>query len=625
MASSRDGAVLQGLSRLFGNGSVVGLTEWQLLERYRSQRDEVAFEALVARHGPMVLGVCRRILGNSSDVDDAFQATFLILVKKAASFRERDAIAHWLYGVAHRVALRARTVAAKRRMGQPITGLEPHAIDDATASRELAWALEDELSRLPSTYRAPIVLCYLQGMTHEEAALRLHWPLGTVKGRLARARALLKARLVRRGIAPSAGAALGLLSRDASAQVSEGLLRETVTIAMRFGGGRLAYRALPSAVATLIPGATMSTALASLKSASAFASILLVAFVGAATAQFISGAGSQSKEFHQREGLIASAAQTNAKGTIDNKTSEEPKPALAVEGPPNRKSAAEQYAELRAQQQSLAIRIFEDEVNKAMSAASVDLAAIVQWSKKALEIENDSTTDRKGPATKHRIRVNRLVDAIFSRADKSQYENQSNYYRLEANNLEWEAGMMSDAASKNFSNYIPPSQRDPLSQAILKALEKPIDVKFVNETPFEEVLKYIKAQTISDEFRQGIPIYLDPIGLQEAEKTTSSPIIIELHGVPLRTTLNLILSQLGLIYDVQGGVLKISNMNGEYAPLTPILHQAELASRGELSIQEMKDLIARYELIFKIREYSEGKAQAPQGPATRDAASQSHQ
>src|SRR5262245_28084703 len=115
MASGHDDAVLRQIERLFEPGTVAGLSEWQLLNRYLSRRDEAAFEALVARHGPMVLGVCRRVLDDPNDVDDAFQATFLVLVRKAAALREHDAIGHWLYGVAHRVALRARSEAAKRR------------------------------------------------------------------------------------------------------------------------------------------------------------------------------------------------------------------------------------------------------------------------------------------------------------------------------------------------------------------------------------------------------------------------------------------------------------------------------------------------------------------------------
>ena len=173
------------LARIFRGETVVGLSEWQLLERYLHHRDEVAFEALVARHGPMVQGVCRRMLASSTDADDAFQATFLVLVRKARQLGPSDAIGPWLYGVATRVALRARSEVARRRRIQPITSEIGDAIDVREgADWESNEILDQELSRLPTKYRHPIVLCYLEGRTHEEAARQLKWPIGTVKGRL---------------------------------------------------------------------------------------------------------------------------------------------------------------------------------------------------------------------------------------------------------------------------------------------------------------------------------------------------------------------------------------------------------------------------------------------------------
>src|SRR5262245_2021556 len=214
MASAHQGAVLHQLGRLFGLGTVAGLSEWQLLSRYLNDRDEVAFEALVARHGPMVLGVCRRLLTDPNDVDDAFQATFLVLVRRANSLGERDAIGHWLYGVAYRVALRARSEAARRRWREPNVAAAPLAPETDPSHWELGSVLDEELSRLPAKYRAPIVLCYIEGLSHEEAANQLQWPLGTVKGRLVRARELLKSRLVRRGLALSTGLSAASLSRS---------------------------------------------------------------------------------------------------------------------------------------------------------------------------------------------------------------------------------------------------------------------------------------------------------------------------------------------------------------------------------------------------------------------------
>jgi RNA polymerase sigma factor (sigma-70 family) len=213
------GALIHQLERLFDHGTVIGLTEGELLERFVTGRDETAFEALVARHGPMVLGVCRQLLRDPNDVDDAFQATFLVLVRKAGTLRRCDLLGNWLYGVAYRVATRSRLLAA-RRMARAAYGHEmADAVDGGGGRRQRfnrdAWAdwdpeprpwLHEEVRRLPEKYRIPVLLCYFEGLTHDQAADRLGWPLGTVKGRLARARDLLRKRLTRRGVTLSAAA-----------------------------------------------------------------------------------------------------------------------------------------------------------------------------------------------------------------------------------------------------------------------------------------------------------------------------------------------------------------------------------------------------------------------------------
>src|SRR5438105_12708278 len=146
------------LGRIFRGETISGLSEWQLLERYLERRDETAFEALVSRHGPMVLGVCRRMLEDQADVEDAFQAAFLVLVRRARQLGPRDAIGPWLYGVAARVALRARAQAARRRRHEPIVLDFPAvAPADSRGDPELGEVLDQELSRLPSKYRSPLV------------------------------------------------------------------------------------------------------------------------------------------------------------------------------------------------------------------------------------------------------------------------------------------------------------------------------------------------------------------------------------------------------------------------------------------------------------------------------------
>src|SRR5262245_35667519 len=198
--------ILRQLHRLTGAAATVGLTDRHLLERFATGRNEAAFAALVQRHGALVWGVCLRILGAEHDAEDAFQATFLVLVRKAASLGKVASVAAWLHGVAYRVALKARAEAAQRRARErQAEAVEPRDPRARLVWRHLRPVLAGALARLPEKYRAAVVLCHREGRTYAEAARQLGWADGTVCGRLARARALLRARLVRRGLTLSAG------------------------------------------------------------------------------------------------------------------------------------------------------------------------------------------------------------------------------------------------------------------------------------------------------------------------------------------------------------------------------------------------------------------------------------
>jgi RNA polymerase sigma factor (sigma-70 family) len=266
MVRLRPGDVERQLRTVFTSGTVAGLTDAELLDRFLGRRDDGAsFEALVARHGPMVLGVCRDLLGDEHAADDAFQATFLVLVRKAASVRVGDSLGRWLYGVAHRVARHARSDAARRRRreGMVEASLATDSTPVADAERaDLRAALHDELARLPAAFRAPIVLCHLEGLTHEEAAQQLRCPVGTVRSRLARGRERLRGRLVRRGVAPAV--ALGVLERSTRAAVPAQLAAATATAAARFAGGA-GVGAISVSVLTLTKGVLLSMTLGPLK------------------------------------------------------------------------------------------------------------------------------------------------------------------------------------------------------------------------------------------------------------------------------------------------------------------------------------------------------------------------
>jgi RNA polymerase sigma-70 factor (ECF subfamily) len=176
------------------------MTDRQLLERFLTLNDPDAFQVLVERHGPMVLSVCRNVLHRQHDAEDAFQSTFLALAKRADTIKNRDTLGPWLHRVALRVARKARTQAYRRQVRERLhtdCGRE-HLL----GSPDLSFIpmLREEVSRLPDSYRLPVVLCYLEGKTNQEAAARLSCPVGTIKGRLFRARQVLRDRLSRRGL-----------------------------------------------------------------------------------------------------------------------------------------------------------------------------------------------------------------------------------------------------------------------------------------------------------------------------------------------------------------------------------------------------------------------------------------
>lgn len=246
-----------------GEGAHAGDVE--LLERFLAHRDQGAFELLVRRHGPMVLGVCRRVLGNEADAEDAFQATFLVLVRKAASIIPRTRVGNWLHGVAHKTALKTKAMNARRRVK------EREGASPGRGAREDTWEslleiLDGELSALPEKYRAPIVLCDLEGLSYREAAARLRCPQGTLSGRLTRARALLARRVARRRPAVTAPALTTLAARGASAPVPLPLMARTIRAGTALAAGEaLAGGAVTAKVVSLVEGVLKMLLLSKIK------------------------------------------------------------------------------------------------------------------------------------------------------------------------------------------------------------------------------------------------------------------------------------------------------------------------------------------------------------------------
>ena len=263
------------------------LGDGALLDAFLARRDAGAFAALVRRHGPMVLGVCRRVLGNDADADDAFQATFLVLVHKATSVRPRALVGNWLYGVAHLTAVRAKARAAQRRVKEREAATMARAKTQPSTDDDVTRLVDEELRRLPDPYRAALVLCDLEGATRQEAARRLGWAPGTVARRLARGRALLRRRLLRRGVAGGVVAALAF--PHAASALSPLLVQSTVRVALAVASGPAAAGAVSTQVAALTQGAMHAMLLTKLKLASAL--LILLGLLGWGTGALFLTAG----------------------------------------------------------------------------------------------------------------------------------------------------------------------------------------------------------------------------------------------------------------------------------------------------------------------------------------------
>ena len=251
------------LRQLFDGGGVVGLTEAQLVDciARRDESAEAAFEAILTRHGPAVLACCRRVLGDAAAAEDAFQATFLVLHRRAGSIRVAESLAPWLLHVARMAALKARQgevrrLARERRVARP----ELAAAD--SPSSDVRLLVHEAVDRLPAKYREPVRLCYFEGRTHDDAAASLGWPVGTVRGRLARAREMLRTRLMRRGVglAPAPLVAAMAAAGDARAEVPQALREATLAAAFRGGAVKAGVVALAAAVSRELAAAAVKAA-----------------------------------------------------------------------------------------------------------------------------------------------------------------------------------------------------------------------------------------------------------------------------------------------------------------------------------------------------------------------------
>lgn len=312
----RTGAVLRQVHTLFGVGTYAGLSDAQLLERFTSQNGEaaeLAFAVLVERHGPMVFRVCRGVLHDTHEAHDAFQATFLVLVRKAPVIRSRESVGSWLHGVALRVASCARSSAARRKRHEhrvPLRDAEAMSDDDRA---DLESAVHEEVGRLPDRYRVPILLCYFEGLTQEDAAARLGWPIGTVRSRLARARERLRAKLSRRGLAPTSAAVAVILTCDtADAAVPPALVEATIRVALVGTLRRLTTAGTVSASVVALSGEVAKVMLMTKLRSLAVALMATAAIATGAGVLAQQAAGPAGSDANTKQGAITTPAGTAA-------------------------------------------------------------------------------------------------------------------------------------------------------------------------------------------------------------------------------------------------------------------------------------------------------------------------
>jgi len=268
MVKATASPILQLIRRVVEDPQVRDLPDRDLLERFHAQQDQAAFHTLLRRHGPMVLDVCRGVLGEGPDAEDAFQATFLILAQQAGSIRKGASLGSWLHGVAHRTALKARARSAVRQKHESRrAGTRRQASDaDDLSWREVRQALHEELSGIPERYREPLVMCYLEGAAQQSAATRLGLAERTLRERLERGRELLRLRLVRRGLGPAAVLALAAWpSATVSAAVPAVLMDSTVKAATLVAAGGAATSVVSAKVAALTQGVLRTMFLSKLK------------------------------------------------------------------------------------------------------------------------------------------------------------------------------------------------------------------------------------------------------------------------------------------------------------------------------------------------------------------------
>jgi RNA polymerase sigma factor (sigma-70 family) len=440
MTSHRNRSSHRNLRLLFDSGTVAGLTDGQLLERFAArsgETSEMTFATLVERHGPMVLRVCRAVLRNEHEAEDAFQATFLVLVRKEESLWVRDSLGPWLYRVAYRIAVRANIVSGRRKRAEGRVAEIASDRFDGEEQSGVGPALYEEIDRLPDRYRIPVVLCDLEGSTYEAAARHLGCPVGTLKSRLARGRLRLRDRLARRGLIPAGVLGTVLFSDAAQAVMPAALAELTAQAANRFAtGASLTTESVSVSATILAKGILRSMIMTRLKwIGMSLAAITLATGAGVLT---FGASGSQVQ--------VLTTSQTSQPGG----------------GAGSSARSIRSFADLLSAQSRVGQKAYEQALSSYRDG-KVDLEKVHLWSQRLMQAQiatavGNYVVDPKArivyvaAATAHRDRMTKLEDVVRARVqngnDLPLSVSTVEYYRIEAEGLLLEYDRDADLSNK---------------------------------------------------------------------------------------------------------------------------------------------------------------------------------
>ena len=537
MSRVRDGLAIRNLQTILGEGSVGALADVVLLERFATHighEADFAFSVLVERHGPAVLRVCRSILLETHDAEDAFQATFLVLVRKAGKVQVRDSLGPWLVGVAYRIAWSVRSASALRIVIER-DGASPGSQTAGDLEREeLGQVVRDEIDRLPELYRRPILLCYLGGLTHESAARQLGCTVGTVRSRLAGGRQRLRDRLIRRGLAPAT--ALAAIGSVGSAR--GGLAVRLVTSTTRAAVGKGSRIRAATAESFSAAAATHAGTTARAMIMKMFKWIVTPALAGAILATGGIGHG-------QQKGTPSPRADDAAPPVASG-----PGPALAARragGLEMLLHAARKQEELGNHERALELTGQMEEAARGWGAELRRKANVRRAVREGSADIRGADGERKEPRQPN---DGQIFIALLDGERKEPLMAASQWQAL----TERRRGRLLVGEKKLLD-------RDEKTRVIQVQLEKRLSIALPESTTLEGIVQLIRKSSQDEKIDppKGILIYIDPVALDKEGLTLESKVTIDVENAPLKDSLRLALDQLGLSYFVKDGLLVITS------------------------------------------------------------------